>query len=88
MLRMNWREIYEHLKHNPKNVRFEDLCRAAETFGFHRKGGKGSHIVYMRDGIPEILNFQNVKGKAKPYQVRQLLKIIEHYTLLEGEDAA
>jgi len=29
-----------------------------------------------------------VKGKAKPYQVRQLLKIIEHYTLLEDEDAA
>ena len=85
---MNRRETYEHLRHNPKNVRFDDLCHAAEAFGFHRKGGKGSHTVYVRDGIPEILNFQDVKGKAKPYQVRQLLKIIEHYTLLEDEDAA
>ncbi len=36
----------------------------------------------------EILNFQNVGGKAKPYQVRQLLKVIEDYCLLEDEDAA
>ena len=47
------------------NVRFKDLCRAAETFGFRRKGGKGSHTVYVRDGIPDILNFQNVKGKNR-----------------------
>jgi len=85
---MNRREAYEHLKHNPKNVRFEGLCRSAEAFGFHRKGGKGSHTVYVRDGIPDILNFQNAQGKAKPYQMRRLLKIIEHYTLLEDDDAA
>jgi hypothetical protein len=85
---MDRRETYEYLRHNPKNVRFEDLWRAAEAFGFHSKGGKVSHTVYVRDGIPDILNFQNVHGKAKPYQVRQLLKIIEHYTLLEDEDAA
>jgi hypothetical protein len=30
-----------------------------------------------------MLNFQNVKGKAKPYQVRQLIKVIEKYNLLE-----
>ncbi|MHC1630671.1 MAG: DDE-type integrase/transposase/recombinase, partial [Methanoculleaceae archaeon] len=63
-------------------MRFKDLCRAAETFGFRRKGGKGSHTVYVRDGIPDILNFQNVKGKAKPYQVRQLLKMIS----INGQD--
>jgi predicted RNase H-like HicB family nuclease len=35
-------------------------------------------------GVKEILNFQNVKGKAKPYQVKQFLKVIERYNLLEG----
>jgi len=30
-----------------------------------------------------MLNFQNVKGKTKPYQVKQLIKIIEKYNLLE-----
>lgn len=39
-------------------------------------------IEYMQKGIIEILHFQNVKGKAKPYQVKQLLKVIEKYKLL------
>jgi len=30
-----------------------------------------------------MLNFQNVGGKAKPYQVRQLIKVIKKYNLLE-----
>lgn len=33
-----------------------------------------------------MLNFQNVHGKAKPYQVRQLIKAIEQYNLLEEQD--
>ena len=82
---MKKREIYERLKNNPKNVRFEELCRAAELFGFKFRGGKGSHRVYVREGVREILNFQNVKGKAKPYQVRQFLKVIEKYNLLKEE---
>ena len=85
---MDRRRAYESLKHNPKNVRFDDLCRAAETFGFFLRGGKGSHRVYVRQGVTELLNFQNVGGKAKPYQVRQLLKVIESCNLLEDDDAA
>ncbi len=79
------KEIYEKLKENPKNVRFTELCKAAEVFGFKYRGGKGSHVVYVKDGIKEILVFQNVKGKAKPYQVKQFLKIIEKYNLIEDD---
>lgn len=82
---MKKKEIYEKLKNNPKNVRFKELCKAAELFGFRFRGGKGSHRVYVRDGVKEILNFQNVKGKAKPYQVKQFLKVIEKYNLLEED---
>ena len=82
---MTKKEIYEKLKSNPKNVRFEELCKTAELFGFRFRGGKGSHRIYVRKGIKEILNFQNVKGKAKPYQVRQFLKVIEKYNLLEED---
>lgn len=32
-----------------------------------------------------MLNFQNVSGKAKPYQVRQLIKIIDKYNLTEED---
>ena len=79
-------ETYHYLKGHPKNVRFESLCKAAELFGFTHQGGKGSHRVYAREGVREILNFQEVHGFAKPYQVKQLCKIIENYSLLEEEN--
>lgn len=80
---MNREEIYNKLKKSPKNVRFKDLCRNAEVFGFVFKGGKGSHNIYSKTGVREQLNFQNSGGKAKPYQVKQFIKIIENYNLLE-----
>lgn len=48
--------------------------------------GKGSHHIFTRPGVEELLNFQNIKGKAKPYQVKQLIKIIEKYGLLEEDE--
>jgi hypothetical protein len=63
---MNKYRLFEELKKNPKNVRFEKLCKAAEVFGFSVRGGRGSHRIYVREGVEELLNFQNVKGKAKP----------------------
>jgi predicted RNA binding protein YcfA (HicA-like mRNA interferase family) len=83
---MDKNEIYEELKRNPKNVRFEVVCRVAELFGFRFRGGKGSHRIYVRDGVREMLNFQSVKGKAKPYQVKQFLRVVERYKLLEEKN--
>jgi len=82
---MDKREIYEKLRKNPKNVKFETLCKAAELFGFRFRGGKGSHRIFVKEGVREMLNFQEVKGKAKPCQVRQFLKTIKKYNLLEVE---
>ncbi|MFZ3169138.1 MAG: type II toxin-antitoxin system HicA family toxin [Candidatus Methanoperedens sp.] len=78
--------VYEELKSNLKNIRFNRLCNAAELFGFRFRGGKGSHVIYRREGVKEMLNFQNDDGWAKPYQVRQLLKIIDKYNLLNEEN--
>ena len=78
---MDKRRLFEELKRNSRNVRFERLCKIADAFGFKFRGGKGSHRIYVREGIMEILNFQNVGGKAKPYQVRQFIKIVEKYNL-------
>ena len=41
--------------------------------------------MYVRENVEEILTFQNVKGKAKPYQVRQLLALLDKYRLEEEE---
>lgn len=80
---MDKKRLYKQIKNNPKNVRFNSICKIAEAFGFQFRGGKGSHRIYKKEGIEELLNFQDVKGKAKPYQVKQLIKIIEKYNLLE-----
>ena len=67
-------------------MRFDRLCKIAESFGLTFRGGKGSHRIYVRKGVVELLNFQNVNGKAKPYQVKQLIKVIEKYNLLEDKE--
>jgi len=67
------------IRNNPKGVRFADACKAAETIGFVRAGGKGSHAVYARAGEPAILNFQNRSGDIPPYQARQLIEMLDKY---------
>jgi ABC-type sulfate transport system substrate-binding protein len=80
---MKKRRLFEELKKSQKNVRFEKLCKIVEAFGFKFRGGKGSHRIYVQEEVGEMLNFQNVGGKAKPYQVRQFIKIVEECNLLE-----
>ena len=70
--------ILRALRNNSKNVRFADLARLCDAyFGEPRQRGT-SHRVYRTPwpGDPRV-NIQNDKGKAKPYQVRQVVKAIE-----------
>ncbi len=46
----------------------------------------GSHHIFDHEDLPEIVNLQNAKGKAKPYQVGQFLELIENYNLEFGEE--
>ena len=57
-----------------------------EAFGFALARVSGSHHIFERSGIPELVNLQSRKGKAKPYQVKQFLKLIEEYNLSLGDD--
>jgi hypothetical protein len=77
------RKLLEKARNNPAGVRFGELCLLAEHMGFIKRGSKGSHVIYEKDGVEDILTFQNRKGMAKPYQVRQLLAVIEKYRLGE-----
>jgi len=63
---------------NPRNIRFEDLAKVCvHYFGPPRIAG-GSHAVFKTPwpGDPRV-NIQNDHGKAKAYQVRQVLTAIE-----------
>ena len=77
-------ELIEKARNNPAGVRFREICLLAEHVGFTRRGGKGSHVVYEKEGVEEILTFQDRKGMAKPYQVKQLLSVIGKYRLEAG----
>jgi hypothetical protein len=46
----------------------------------------GSHHIYVHADVPELVNLQNVNGQAKPYQVKQLLRLIERYNLQMEEE--
>jgi len=78
-------KLIEKAANNPAGIRFKDLCLLAESMGYRKRGGKGSHVVYEMDGVKEILTFQDHKGMAKPYQVKQMLAVIEKYRLGERE---
>jgi hypothetical protein len=71
-------DIVDDMKRNPKGIRFQDLCKVCDHyFGEARQTGS-SHRVYKTpwQGDPRV-NIQNDKGKAKAYQIRQVLKAIE-----------
>jgi predicted RNA binding protein YcfA (HicA-like mRNA interferase family) len=68
------------------NVAFADVRRLAEALGFELRRVHGSHHVFAHPDIPELINLQAVHGQAKPYQARQLLRLVERYDLeLRGQ---
>ena len=72
------KEILAIMRRNPKGINFSDLCKVCDHyFGDARQTGS-SHRVYKTPwlGDPRV-NIQNDKGKAKAYQVKQVLKAIE-----------
>lgn len=74
----NIESLVTQLRKNPKNVKFADLKKVCDFyFGEPRQSGT-SHQVYKTPwpGDPRV-NIQNKKGKAKPYQVKQVLEAID-----------
>ena len=80
------RKLLEKLLSGSRNVRFDELVKLAESFGFEHNRISGSHHIFTHPQIPELLNLQDIKGKAKPYQVRQFLILVERYNLRMEEE--
>ena len=60
------------------------LRRLLRDLGFAERQ-RGSHHIFRRDGVPERLVLQRDGSHAKPYQVRQVRKVILNYQLGERE---
>jgi hypothetical protein len=78
-------DILAQIYKSPNNVRFKDLCMVCDYyFGEARQKGS-SHRIYKTpwQGDPRV-NIQNNKGKAKAYQVKQVLMAIERLEVNYG----
>jgi hypothetical protein len=71
-------DIVAKMQRNPKGIRFKELCKVCEYYFGKPRQSSSSHCVYKTpwQGDPRV-NIQNSKGKAKPYQVRQVLKAVD-----------
>ncbi len=63
------------------NVPFSDIVNLAEGFGFRLDRVSGSHHLFIHPDVPEVLNLQPESGQAKPYQIRQFLRLVEEHDL-------
>ena len=61
------------------------MVRLVEGLGFRQQRVSGSHHIFVHPEVPELVNLQNVSGEAKPYQIRQLLRLVERYNLDIGD---
>ena len=64
-----------------KSIRFDNLRKLLNALGFKERI-KGSHHIWTRPDIIEIINIQAQGSMAKPYQVRQVRTIILKYQLV------
>ena len=78
-------EIISKMKLNPGGIRFSDLCKVCDHFFGEPRKSAGSHRVYktLWHGDPRI-NIQNHKGKAKAYQVKQVLLALDKLEVNHG----
>jgi len=76
---MNKKKLLAKALSSPNNLHFTELTALANAFVLART--EGSHRIYTLRGTSLRLNLQNVRGRAKPYQVRQLLKFVEEHDL-------
>jgi hypothetical protein len=83
----NLSEILDKMRSNPAGVRFADLCKVCDHYFGQARQASGSHRVYKTSwvGDPRV-NIQNSKGKAKAYQVKQVLKAIERLEVEHGTE--
>jgi len=82
---MNRRKLLHRILSGSTNVHFSDMVSLVESFGFRLSRTSGSHHIFVHPEISELVNLQEVNGEAKPYQIRQFLRLVErHHLTLEG----
>ncbi|MFL6213868.1 MAG: type II toxin-antitoxin system HicA family toxin [Blastocatellia bacterium] len=82
---MNKRKLLKKALAGSNDIRFNDMVSLVEAFGFVLSRTSGSHHIFTHSDVSELVNLQEVNGKAKPYQMRQFLRLVERYNLSLGD---
>ena len=69
------------------NIPFDQLCQLLVNLGFEQRI-RGSHHIFAKDGVDEIINVQPKGSQAKAYQVKQIREVILKYKLGGKDDDA
>ena len=67
------------------NIPFGELCGLLISLGFDERQ-RGSHHIFRKEGISELVNLQSDGRHAKVYQVRQVRSVIVNYNLAPDEE--
>jgi hypothetical protein len=67
------------------NIRFDELRNLLARLGFEERS-RGSHHIFIRAGVEDMINLQKEGHMAKPYQVRQVRAVITKYGLNQEGD--
>lgn len=65
------------------NLDFDEICTMLRHLGFEERRGRGSHCIFYKQGVTEIINLQPHGGKGKSYQMKQIRQILLTYKLNE-----
>ena len=58
-----------------QNLSFDDLCHVIECAGFQMRSGKGSHRIYYKDGVVEILMSSHVVAEQSRIRQNRCVRI-------------
>lgn len=78
----HYKKLYEKIKNNPKNVRFEDIDKLLTNVGgFSRRNSGSSHFFYSHPDLKEITDYVNIPYN-KPIKERYIKKALEKFELV------
>ena len=83
-MRSCWKKILRGT--SDTNILFERLRNLLRDLGFAERI-RGSHLIFSKEGVEEILNLQSKGAHAKPYQVKQVRMVVLKYKLGGGGEA-
>ncbi|MBT1278938.1 type II toxin-antitoxin system HicA family toxin [Thermoanaerobacter sp. CM-CNRG TB177] len=73
------RKLFQKIKENPKNVRFEDINKLLGYYGFviREPRSGSSHVTYYHPKLAEILTIPKHRPHIKPVYIKRALRLIE-----------